>query len=492
MASHRRTHQPQLNYFQQAPVRGQLEPLSADGYSRTGWRWLQCTDTPNELRVLLPPRTALVYAHILRVEAAELAKDREASWDRIMQIRHLKDRMIRKCQRLAKGSVPQDRSTSHPMFLTIHAPPDFRLKEMERWFRDQGADITQGSSEGPTRPYCCDKCSPPAHVVAPLQTAPRRVTASSGRTTARVPDRARRASVSQSANPASTSQRKHAKSRAQPLPVQVRSRHAERAPNVRRSSTPSPLPTPHRSRSVSPYHGSRAGSSLARANVRSPDPVPIPFRSSTMLDEGHLAFVDSPEPMDRSVPVSPEPEPVRPSSPNSTLVDAPADDKVPFPAPGPELETIHEGPEDPESSHRPTLPRRRSSLKKSGSMSRLSVISQTKSVTWAMDRAWEEQVTKYTKAVDEADAVAHELDGAREAYHNHVAEMRRLCRNVIQASEKVRLESENLHQQEDVMRSQEDTLMECCNRLERMELQYREKVLGILEETKRIVQLCDK
>lgn len=53
MASHRHAHQPQLNYFQQPPVRGQLEPITADGYARTGWRWLQCTDTPNELRVCL-------------------------------------------------------------------------------------------------------------------------------------------------------------------------------------------------------------------------------------------------------------------------------------------------------------------------------------------------------------------------------------------------------------------------------------------------------
>lgn len=42
-----------LNYFQQSPVRGQLEPT--DGGSKSGWRYLQCTDTPNELRVLSLP-----------------------------------------------------------------------------------------------------------------------------------------------------------------------------------------------------------------------------------------------------------------------------------------------------------------------------------------------------------------------------------------------------------------------------------------------------
>lgn len=48
MQTHRAAGQT-LNYFQQSPVRGQLEP--PDGYARTGWRYLQCTDTPNELRV---------------------------------------------------------------------------------------------------------------------------------------------------------------------------------------------------------------------------------------------------------------------------------------------------------------------------------------------------------------------------------------------------------------------------------------------------------
>lgn len=38
-----------LSYFQTSPVRGQLEPYESQ--SRQGWRYLQCTDTPNELKV---------------------------------------------------------------------------------------------------------------------------------------------------------------------------------------------------------------------------------------------------------------------------------------------------------------------------------------------------------------------------------------------------------------------------------------------------------
>lgn len=50
-----------LSYFQTSPVRGQLEPYEPQ--SRTGWRYLQCTDTPNELKVchLLTLRPSFPY-----------------------------------------------------------------------------------------------------------------------------------------------------------------------------------------------------------------------------------------------------------------------------------------------------------------------------------------------------------------------------------------------------------------------------------------------
>ena len=81
-----------------------------------------------------------------------------------------------------------------------------------------------------------------------------------------------------------------------------------------------------------------------------------------------------------------------------------------------------------------------------------------------MDHAWEDQISKYTKAVDDADGLgkftpplvlalalldtnryitAHQIEDARQVYHDHVADMRKLCRHVILASEKVRLESES-------------------------------------------------
>ena len=106
-----------LQYFQPSPVRGQLEPPDAN--TQPGWRYLQCTDTPNELKgkqiliapspttdpeppVLLPPRTSKVYAYLLSQEQVELSKGVEASWERLMHVRHLKDRMISEHSRLLR------------------------------------------------------------------------------------------------------------------------------------------------------------------------------------------------------------------------------------------------------------------------------------------------------------------------------------------------------------------------------------------------------
>ena len=87
----------------------------------------------NPIQVLLPPGTAAMYEQLLKFEAFELAKKSSLSPERVLQIRHLKDRMVRKCIKLAKSSPPPGTSTSH----TIIAPPDFRLKEMEKWFKEQ-------------------------------------------------------------------------------------------------------------------------------------------------------------------------------------------------------------------------------------------------------------------------------------------------------------------------------------------------------------------
>ncbi|KAK7468855.1 hypothetical protein VKT23_003356 [Stygiomarasmius scandens] len=164
-----------LDYLRASPVRGQLEPQ--DPKTTKGWRYLQTTDTLNEFKVLLPPATASMYEQLLKLETLELGK-KAVNWERVLEIRHLKDRMIRKCQKLSKTTPPKRVGRGEAFtFQTIVAPPDFRLKEMEKWFRSQQIRITTGTqrsthhtqniatqrtsvhSHNPRHSYCCSRCA---------------------------------------------------------------------------------------------------------------------------------------------------------------------------------------------------------------------------------------------------------------------------------------------------------------------------------------------
>ncbi|KAH9837217.1 uncharacterized protein C8Q71DRAFT_591279 [Rhodofomes roseus] len=480
MSTPRSPSQP-LNYFQQSPVRGQLE--NPDGqYARSGWRYLQCTDTPNELRVLLPPRTALIYSHLLRAELIELRKDRDAAWDRILQIRHLKDRMIRKCQRLAKESAPTGKPAPRTMFFTVHAPPDYRLKEMERWFREQGAHFGSDVAQGHSRtPYCCNKCMPPAHTnhQGTLSRKPSAQAYRHGPPPDRVPARRGDSTTHTTTTLLNSSPPPGQHPRRQPPPGYKTS---GRVPAVVRDPDHA---SPHRKtteRRRSAGSDVSTGTRSARLNAKSPDPLPIPFRMHDPNEEP--PFVDSPDDSleDELPSTSPEPE-----APHEA---------APLPALNGQLPTIHEASEGQasvagEDAQRP-IPRRRSSLKRAGSISRLSIASQTKSVAWAMDRDWIEQMSQYMKTANEAEVLVHELEELRSDYHKEVDAMKRMCRGVSEASERLRLEMEKLHRDEEAVRKQEDRLLHTIEQLERKETQFRDKVVSVLEETKRVVHLCDK
>ena len=95
-----------------------------------------------------------MYDYLLKLEAYELTRRTSINWERLMQIRHLKDRMVRKCQRLSKASPAMKKATKgEPFgFQTIVAPSDFRLKEMEKWFREQQKRATGTSKPVVSRP----------------------------------------------------------------------------------------------------------------------------------------------------------------------------------------------------------------------------------------------------------------------------------------------------------------------------------------------------
>lgn len=469
--------------------------------------------------MLLPPRTALVYNYLLKAEGLELAKDKEAAWDRIIQIRHLKDRMIRKCSRLAKDSSSYDKNTGRVMMFTVHAPPDFRLKEMERWFRDQGSDfVKQVSAPSSSAPFTCSKCGPgdaehaphrravpqPASAVTSTRTLTRSNTTSARPTTptrsrsmsqsksrsrsagvesaraqgraagkasqvARAPERVPKhpsnsssdTAVEQGPDPVSKPSKRKDAVVQQPTPSNSRSPSASRSASppavrpsrvpevVREPATPPPVTppshtppavTPQRSEEdlrsqVSARSAASARSLPLRAAIQSPEPLPIPYRprgrtfypepeTSDEDEDDEDSEDDEDEDEDeeenegpQEVPDAPLPqaplqaaadlEIPRTSSPDSTLIDVQASDvdappQNEPPSTGQPLDTIQEQPEVAEPSQRP-LVRRRSSLKKRDSMSKLSAASNSKSVTWAMDRDWTEQMSKFVKSTNEAE-----------------------------------------------------------------------------------------
>ncbi|KAI0756924.1 hypothetical protein C8Q80DRAFT_1092635 [Daedaleopsis nitida] len=477
---------PRLNYYQQSPVRGQLE--NPDG---SGWRFIQCTDTPNELRVLIPPRTALIYSHLLKAEVAELGKDKTANWERIVQIRHLKDRMIRKCTRLSRTTIPRDKPTPRLIFQTIHAPPDFRLKEMERWFKLQGGEIVKTPKVPTAAPYCEDCADCMAHQ---KRTQPY----SQAQASVRGPPSSSKPVPPAGYPPERMARRQiphgqmapHPRSSALPPRQDQRVRNpASQRGHVRQASMPAaPGHHPGGSR---PTEGRRSSEHLrvehhSRPQVRSPDPLPIPFRTRprSVSPDRTLSTpseLQSPAPQVLDLPVSSSPVPASPKE--SPSVTPP---KISTPPNG--LPTIHE---DQEHEHRPIV-RRRSSLKKRDSMSRISVASQSKSVAWAMDRDWVDQMSQYMKTSNEAEVLSAELDKLRTEYHDEIEAMRVLCLRVEESQERVKIETEHLRRDEHAVKIQEHKILSSSEQIEQKQAEFQAKVLAVLEESKRVVQLCDK
>lgn len=124
---------------------------------------------------MLPPKTALLYGQLLKAELTALADPRFIDWTRLIEIRHLKDRMMRKCTRLSKAWAAPRQSKDRHAFLAIPAPDNFRLKELEKWIKSEEQRLgTVSSQKVPTtvpvetsvpvpdakKAYvCCERCS---------------------------------------------------------------------------------------------------------------------------------------------------------------------------------------------------------------------------------------------------------------------------------------------------------------------------------------------
>jgi FtsZ-binding cell division protein ZapB len=212
--------------------------------------------------------------------------------------------------------------------------------------------------------------------------------------------------------------------------------------------------------------------SVSKLSIISPDPLPHPYHGSTSAV--FLNMVESP-------------------------IDAPVDapqlqSAEPFYARITEDEGVGTPPsEDEPTSDSPPQPntlRRRSSLKRSNNDLRVSMAFSAKTVSWAMDRDWADQVSKYNAAAGEIEHADREWDAICATYHEELAGMKTLRRNVTQTLTRLRLEAEKLQREDEVIRDQEDKLREGYKQLEQKHGQYREKVKAVLEETEQVLTLC--
>jgi len=381
------------------------------------FRWPALT----ALQVLLPPKTSLMYSQLLQYEAAELERGRGADWDRILYLRHLKDRMIRKCQRLSRmthtpGTVPA-------AFRIVHAPPDFRLKEMERWLRDQergkGTKEVRRQPSAETANTQSQQSSRPAYTPAQSPRVPRtpRVppspTPAQRAPSSRAPGSLRRHGSGSTRSSNYVDSRGSVESPRQRPPVHTQTappRNAYLSPVVeeRTESSPPPniLPNPF---GDTPQHaaeeGAFANAEAARADVISPDPLPHLYRPPSMLAPmGGIAaamMVGSPETV---ITESAQP-------PLELGMEPFAESFVPtYPmlvGPGMPEPAVPLDPNQPiAGASRPPLLRRRSSLRNGA---RSSANGTPKVVSWAMDRDWADHLTRFDHIVYAADFAGSSL-----------------------------------------------------------------------------------
>lgn len=298
-----------------------------------------------------------------------------------------------------------------PMFLTLHAPSDFRLKEMERWFKGQGSEYAHVFSENVTGPFCCTRCTP-----APVASPPSgtRQHGSQNQRSAPVqrqvqaPNAAQRPhkrNASESASRSTTYVNSSAPSakhdqKSRPPPAAT-TKQSARVPTVVREFDYMPtFPRDYADDRRSTNSDAPSQIHILHANVKSPDPIPVPLRTRE-------PFVASPEALsDASDTLTTDSEDESDAPPQ--YPPNYQEDQARYSAPiGQTLPTIHEKPDSAAAmgNERPAIPRRRSSLKRCNSTSRLSVTSQTKSVAWAMDKDWIDQMAKYMSATNEAETL---------------------------------------------------------------------------------------
>ena len=412
--------------------------------------------------------------------------------------------MIRKCQRLSR--MAHTPGTAPTAFRIVHAPADFRLKEMERWLRDQeprtkstkevrrqpSAETTNTQSQSSQIAYTHAQSSrSPRTPRIPTSPTP----AQRGSST-RAPGNVRRHGSSSSRSSNYVESRASAESlRPRPsiLPQVVPPHMPYLSPVVeeRTESPPPPnivLPNPYGDmpqRTVEESAFTDAGAAV-RAGVVSPDPLPHLYRQPNMLAPmgelvGAMMVGSPPEPIanpaEPPLPLGmPEPfvesfvptEPMTPGMPESA---PPLDPDQPVAGP----------------SRRP-LVRRRSSLKQNGGRS--SANGTPKMVSWA------DHLTRFDHIIYAAEfagpsspppSLSHascwvltsclgsELEEARKRFQEEISGVQNLRSTITGALERLRLESDTLHREDAALRLHEERVVASFERLKVKEADYKER-----------------
>ena len=379
--------------------------------------------------------------------------------------------MIRKCGRLARawGASKPGIGT---MFRTVHAPADFRLKEMEKWIRYQenGGPISIKSTHTVDAPlsrrsssnsvhrrssFCCSRCASTTqphvdHLTSTLH---------------------RKLSLTHSNRGPWTNTGLKSKRSLSNIP--------------RRSSTPSiqSIRIENGGQTYSIYRAVEAeGNDQNIHEVLEPyadkrSGRPSTRRRSAVFSTEEAPLVDSP----RVLSPDPLPHPYRPRHSEPIVT-------------GGEYDSSNTDNGDPTegSLTRPPLLHRRSSLKQSIGSLRASMDA-TKSVAWAMDQDWQEQIKKYEEAAVDAEAageliyrvftyldtnsrtIDRDWKTTRATYEEEMAGMRVMRQNISSTLARLRSETERLEKENEVMKEQEYKLNENYRQLEQSQLQYRAK-----------------
>ena len=394
-------------------------------------------------KVLLPPRTAQIYALLLKAELDELEKQRDASWERILDIRRLKDRMIRKCQRLAKTYFASNPG-SHIPFLTLHAPPDFRVKEIEKWIRlQEGSDVLKKLVSPDTLrqrgSFCCDRCAnlvPHNHTISSRRSSTQTVHSRRASASEKLPSKgstlSRRSSVSMSntkgTNPKSPSPNRSTVINENTVRhVRSREAHAEEHISSHVSNHFHENVTFHATDAVQEHAQVLASTHRQSASIEASRFTEAKLQETkrsihTIAEDPHELSMDH---TNRSyvenhsevgslsnlsiVSLDPLPVPYHGSTSAAfmEICDSPVD--VTFPEANKprqrDSSTEDSTPSPPSEDDLTTdgmprrdIPRRRSSLKRSNSELRMSMAYSAKTVSWAMDQDWAHQMTKYHAA----------------------------------------------------------------------------------------------